>query len=51
MWHFFHSWGKWAIKEKGDLVDVHTTHKTGTYVVQSRTCSVCDKVQIHTTRD
>lgn len=56
MWHLRHTWDKWTTIEEGNLLLVDPDNpemkpvKSGTYLVQSRTCEVCDKKQLRTER-
>jgi len=54
--HVLHSWGKWAVAEKGDIfhnpygIPIEGVEKTriGTYIRQERECEVCGLKQFKT---
>ena len=42
LWHI---WTKWENKEEGNIVRKTDSVKIGTYLVQTRTCTICNKVE------
>lgn len=55
MWHL-HKWSNWETIEEGDIESVSKFDpnkpklKYGNYLVQRKTCSVCNKIHLRTER-
>lgn len=41
----YHSWGKWVVKDEGNIVN-YRQKSTGLYIIQQRACDVCVKLQL-----